>query len=284
MVSRLELREGVYVITGRHPAPGIDVTSTIVSSHKSALAFDSLCYPEDTRGLLRTLKDENTNLTTLVNTHWHLDHTAGNQLLNTHTVTHAKFVELMKTELVNQLRGSKEVVGEDVTVKPPHQTFDKKLQLRLENRQLTLLHLPGHTPDSIAGYLEQERILIAGDCVMELPYIFYGSSTDLIESLRIIEKMDLDTIIQGHGGPCNKAKVEEDRKYVEDVRKVVGEGIQSDKPLDELREIPLDTFLTSERIKQMPAIFKDHIHKENMAKVHAELTSSSKGSLIPVRS
>ncbi len=167
MVSKLELSEGVYVLTGRHPAPGLDVTSTIVSSDTSAFAFDSLCYPEDTRGLLHILKDEHKNLTTLVNTHWHLDHTAGNQLLNAHTVTHARFVELMKKELPNQLRGSKEVLGEDVTVEPPDETFEKRLQLRLGNRQVTLLHFPGHTPDSIGRYLEQERILIAGDTVMD---------------------------------------------------------------------------------------------------------------------
>ncbi len=284
MVSKLELREGVYVLTGRHPAPGVAVTSTIVSSDTSAFVFDSLCYPEDTRGLLHTLKDEHKNLTGLVNTHWHLDHTAGNQLLNAHNITHAKFVELIKTELANQLRGSKEILGEDVTVEPPDETFDKRLQLRLGSRLVTLLHFPGHTPDSIAGYLEQERILIAGDTVMELPYIFYGSSTDLIESLRTIEKMDLETIIQGHGRPCNKAKVAEDREYLESLRKLIGEGVQSGEPLERLEKTPLATFLTPERLDRMPAIFKDHIHKENLVKVHAELTSATKGTAIPVPS
>ncbi len=96
--------------------------------------------------------------------------------------------------------------------------------------------------------------------------------------------MDLDTIIQGHGRPCNKAKVEEDRKYLEGLKKVIGEGVQSGKPLEELEKIPLDTFLTPERLDRMPAIFKDHIRKENLVKVHAELTSALKGTVIPIPS
>ncbi len=284
MVSRLEIAEGVYVFAGRHPAPGIEVTSTIVSSGNSAIAFDSLCYPDDTRELLKDLKNANKNVVSLVNTHWHLDHTAGNQLLNTHTISQVQFTELIRSELPKQLAGSKEILGEEVKVEAPNETFEKRLQVQLGEKQLTLLHFPGHTPDSIAGYLAEERILVAGDTVMELPYLPYGNSADLVESLRSIEKMNVKTIIQGHGGPCNKTKVREDREYVEGLRRAVGEGVQSGKPLGELEKTPLDTFLAAERLKQMPALFKDHLHKENLTKVYNELTASAKRTKIQVPS
>ncbi len=119
---------------------------------------------------------------------------------------------------------------------------------------------------------------------MELPYLFYGDSAELIESLRTIEKMDLETIIQAHGRPCNKAKVAEDREYLEALRRVVGEAVQSGGSVEKLQKIPLQTLLPPERLKGLPALFQDHIHKENVTKVYAELTALVKGTEIPVPS
>ncbi len=39
--------------------------------------FDTLCYPDDSQELLLSMKSMGLNPVGLLNTHWHLDHTAG---------------------------------------------------------------------------------------------------------------------------------------------------------------------------------------------------------------
>lgn len=44
---------------------------------------------------------------------------AGNQLMNAHTITRVRFVDLIKTELPKQLEGSDKLLGKEVKVSPP---------------------------------------------------------------------------------------------------------------------------------------------------------------------
>ena len=94
------------------------------------------------------------------------------------------------------------------------------------DKELTLLHLPGHTPDSIVGLVEKDHALIAGDTVMQLPLVAYGSSDALLSSLRSIKEFDAKVILQGHGGLCEKAKLDDDIEYLKKARTIVAEGMR----------------------------------------------------------
>jgi glyoxylase-like metal-dependent hydrolase (beta-lactamase superfamily II) len=64
---------------------------------------------------------------------------------------------------------------------------------------LQSLFTPGHEVDHVSFYLEDERILFTGDCILG------GSSTtvrdlfDYMESLRLLSRYQHDTICPGHG-------------------------------------------------------------------------------------
>lgn len=269
LISKLVVVEGVEVVTGNHPA-GVGVTATLVLSGKEAVVFDTLCYPEDTASLLESLKREGREVVALVDTHWHVDHVAGNGLFNARTLSQKECPGLMATRLPEQLKGSKEFEGLEPRL--PGDTFEERFELAVGDKRIILLHSPGHTPDSLIGYLMEERVLIAGDTVMDLPYIGYGDSEKLIQSLRAIERMEVGKIVQGHGGVCEKSKVPEDVKYLETARKIVGEYVDSGKSREEIGKLPVEMFLPGERCEQLHKVFKTWVHGENLETIYDELT------------
>jgi glyoxylase-like metal-dependent hydrolase (beta-lactamase superfamily II) len=217
---REELSDGVTVFTGRHPLSGIGVTSTVVSSGKQAFVFDTLYYPDDSQELLRTVKSMGLNPVGLLNTHWHVDHTAGNQvfLQTRRIVSNSLCIDLMHTDLPAQVESLNRDLKEEDRVRPvyPNETIGERSTLTIGNREIHFLHTPGHTPDSVLGYLEDDRIAIAGDTVMEIPFIPYGDSRALKDSLmRLRPVIGGMKIIQGHGGICSGDKLNGDVAYIE---------------------------------------------------------------------
>lgn len=71
---------------------------------------------------------------------------------------------------------------------------------------LRVLWTPGHTRGSICLYAEDEGILFSGDTVF--PWGYYGrydgetgSYEDIVESLRRLTELQVETLLPGHGGP-----------------------------------------------------------------------------------
>ena len=93
------ISDSVLVFDGNYPGGG-NVTAAVVHSEKEALMFDSLLYPQDTRELSHTLRRMNLKTIGLVNTHWHVDHTAGNQFFfgTERIISHSLCPDLMRSD------------------------------------------------------------------------------------------------------------------------------------------------------------------------------------------
>ena len=64
-------------------------------------------------------------------------------------------------------------------------------ELDLGNRKLKIIHLPGHTPGSIAVLDVSRRVLISGDPIQEHGRIFmFGERRDMPEYVRSLEKLE----------------------------------------------------------------------------------------------
>jgi cyclase len=281
-LTQKEVSKGVILFSGRHPL-GVDVASTVVRSGNDAFVFDSLYYPEDTLQLLQSIKAMGLTPVGLINTHWHLDHTAGNQLFREtkRIISHSQCIDLMRTDLPQQLEWARHAdknLKEADRIRPvyPNETIKDKSILAVGDREIVFLHTPGHTPDSIIGLLEDEHIIVAGDTVMELPYIWYGDSLALIEALRRVKSIDSEAkIIQGHGGECDIEKLDWDIDYIENIRKIVAEYVSSGKTVEETKaKIQLVDCYPSDGVGSIPRVYTD-IHVENLERVHTELTKKS---------
>ncbi|QIT54087.1 MBL fold metallo-hydrolase [Aquisalimonas sp. 2447] len=76
---------------------------------------------------------------------------------------------------------------------------------RLDGDDFTLhcLHAPGHASDHLCFLLENDRILLAGDVVMDSNTVVIsppdGNMTDYLATLERLRDLDVDAIAPGHG-------------------------------------------------------------------------------------
>ena len=138
-----------------------------------------------------------------------------------------------------------------------------------DQNRVEIFHTPGHTPDSIIGWLKEQDVVVAGDTVMELPFVGYGDSWELIESLIKVQQICKEgtRIIQGHGGLCNSKKLDSDMSYIEDVRKRTAEYVASGKTIEQASEgIKLEDCVTKERFQYLRERFGSILwcHPENV--------------------
>ncbi|MFV9676994.1 MAG: MBL fold metallo-hydrolase [Methanosarcinales archaeon] len=75
--------------------------------------------------------------------------------------------------------------------------------LSLGNKELSILHTPGHSPDSICLYAADEKVLLCGDLVFEksigrddLPF---GDGKELMRSINRMSALDVELLLPGHG-------------------------------------------------------------------------------------
>lgn len=183
----------------------------------------------DTGMGLRPLKAEIVELTekpvTVISTHCHFDHMGGahefdcrlGHRLEAHvhqnptpenTVANSGFVRAETFKAVPY----DGFVAEDYYVKPAPLTgyLDEGDVVDLGNRNFQILHLPGHSPGSIALYEKKTRLLFSGDVIYdgELFDTVYHSDKELYrESLGRLRDLDMQTVHAGHYGSFDKQKM-----------------------------------------------------------------------------
>jgi glyoxylase-like metal-dependent hydrolase (beta-lactamase superfamily II) len=85
--------------------------------------------------------------------------------------------------------------------------------LRCGPYDLKVIHIPGHTPGSIAVYLDAGTIILFGQDVHG-PYFLKGSNTDEAKiSLQRLIDLEADILCEGHFGVYEPK--EEVRRYIE---------------------------------------------------------------------
>jgi glyoxylase-like metal-dependent hydrolase (beta-lactamase superfamily II) len=112
-------------------------------------------------------------------------------------------------------------------------------------KNLSLIGLPGPSPDNIGVFDEEDRILFAGDACMPLPYIVDGNWDDMVNSLKKIGKMGLENVIQGHGDIVLRGEIENAVKdnlaYLSALRKAVRQSARRKYPMDLFQGVTVDS-------------------------------------------
>ncbi|MFW9855081.1 MAG: MBL fold metallo-hydrolase [Candidatus Thorarchaeota archaeon] len=273
------LPENVMRFVGKHPSISIDeggVVAGAVYSKKEAIVIDTLLFPEDTKKIREVLEKRGLVITGVINTHSDADHVWGNQFFGSvEIIAHEKTLSLMKEQGTELLRSAKKSFP---SLKNTYQVFPTKtymetLRLSVGEIPLVLYHMPGHTSDSSIVHLPQRKVLFAGDVVIELPFVKYDCKK-LLESLHKIQKMDVDIIVQGHGPVCGKEKIQSDISYLESIRKLVREQIDTGIPGGQFPGITLEECLSEPR-KSLPADYARTIHPVNLEQIRRELMTVS---------
>lgn len=82
----------------------------------------------------------------------------------------------------------------------------------LGDRQFAVLHVPGHSPGSIALFEEKTGILFAGDAIYDGPLIYDGpgmSVDDYVVTMKKLQALDVSIVHGGHDPSFNKNRLDE---------------------------------------------------------------------------
>jgi cyclase len=160
-----------------------------------------------------------------ISTHHHFDHIIGNNQLGGTVIMHEEAsAEMLKEggtlreSFIPVYPGLTREEIDFVLTEPlitPEITFSDMLSLHMGDVTLRLLHLGGHSSDSICVYVEEERVLLTGDNVTagRHPYKGEGNFTEWMKSLRWMKGLEIDFIIPGHGEVCQKSELDHLTEY-----------------------------------------------------------------------
>jgi len=227
-----ELAPGVFLETGYE---GGNVGAIL--TERGALLVDAPMLPLEARAWRSVVAGLDSGVIYgVVNTDYHPEHFLGNAaLMPTRVWGHeaaARQIARYKTSTLDQVasafRKERPALAEEIAqieIYPPELTVGDRVMLHLGDREVQVLHLPGHTPASLGVYLPAERILFAGDNIVnnEHPTMVHANTLAWIDTLHRIQRMEVDLLVPGAGEPCGKETIEGMIAYIAEMRRRVAE-------------------------------------------------------------
>ncbi len=227
----IQVAPGVYSASGNGTIETRSSNMVIVNADDVFLV-DTNITPEATRRLvndIKTLTDKPIRF--VVNTHWHYDHTDGNQVFGPevtiigHENERAEILQgVLKNRLAlefqnlpGQIENARKQGGDRLKVleayqeqlketvpTPPTLTVADHLTVFRGEREIRILYLGrGHSDTDLMVYLPKEKIVATGD-FFEGPAtgaLNFGFHDEWATNLEKLKALDFETVVPGHGEP-----------------------------------------------------------------------------------
>jgi cyclase len=237
-----ELGTGAYAWLAPQGSWGWSNAGLIVDGDQSLLV-DTLYDLDLTAQMLKSMRAVEPctrNIGTLVNTHANGDHCHGNELVSgaeiiASTASAAEMAELPPEAMAAIVETAAEMgpVGEyflhcfgqfrfkGIRFTPPTRTFDGECSLQVGDKPVHLIEVgPAHTRGDVLVHSPGDRAVFTGDILFieGTPVMWEGPVANWIRACRLIEGMDVEQIVPGHGPVTDKRGVAKVREYLEYVR------------------------------------------------------------------
>ncbi len=243
-MKRDRISDGVYVFTSGLYA---EVTATVIFTDEGALLVDTLPFPQETRQVRDFVAQRRAKVLYVINTHSHADHIYGTYLFpEAQVVAHYQCRRLMERYAETALANAKLQTPQlaDVKIRYPELLFNEAMTLRVGGKTIEMTHSPGHSRDVITVHVVEDRLMIASDTVMPVPYVVGGDLDDMIQSLLAIKAKSLENLVQGHGEVLLRGEIEEtldaNIAYLRKVDRLVRERIARGVPRTDILDITIE--------------------------------------------
>ena len=271
-----KVADGVYAAVAK--AGGIaSGNSGFVVGDDGVLIVDTFFTPTAIEELIETIGSETKQpIKYAINTHYHLDHTGGNQVLAARsipiighdnliawqTTKNRRFLpppeELRKrqADITKQLSETPadqadkraqlerqlhriEAISK-ITLTNPTVTFSSgTMHLYLGKREIVLFTLPGHTGGDVLAFVPDANVVFTGDLGWRktLPNLVDATVNDWIPSLdKLLQQYPTAKFVPGHGEVASAEEVREFRDYLDDLRTRVKKAVADGLTLEQAKQ------------------------------------------------
>ena len=274
--SITKVTDGVYAAIAKSGGVASGNAGFIVGDG-GVLIVDTFLTPTAIEELLDTIGNETKQpIKYAINTHYHLDHTGGNQVLSARGVPiigHDKLIawqtaknrrflpaaeELQKrqaettrqlnetpadqtekrTQLERQLRRTEALLK--ITLTNPTVTFGSgALHVYLGKREVVLFTLPGHTGGDVLAFVPDANVVFTGDIGWRktLPNLVDATVNDWIPSLeQLLQQYPTAKFVPGHGEVATAEDIREFQDYLDDLRTRVKKAIAEGLTIEQAKQ------------------------------------------------
>jgi len=272
----IKVADGVYAAIAR-PGGLASGNAGFIIGDEGLLVFDTFFTPAAISELIETIESQTKLLIRYaVNSHYHLDHTGGNQILKARgvpiiahdnvmiwqTTKNKRFLpapqeiekrradtakQLAETpadqkdkraQLERQLRRLEAMMT--ITLTNPTITFGSgSMHLMLGKREVILTTLPGHTGGDVIAYVPDANVVFTGDLGWSktLPNLVDATVKDWIPTLdKILAEHPMAKFVPGHGTVAEAVNIRDFRDYLDDLRQRVQQGISNGLTIDQAKQ------------------------------------------------
>jgi glyoxylase-like metal-dependent hydrolase (beta-lactamase superfamily II) len=239
----------------------------LITSEGPSLLVDTLYDLHLTREMLSAMAPvlDRHPLDAAMNTHSNPDHCFGNELLPSACEIYASAASAaemgdLSPALLQSLKAAPDLPPEladfvdhafgpfdyeGITFRAPSRTFDGRLDLRLGDREVSLLELgPAHTGGDTIVHVPDARTVFTGDLLfIDGTPIVWASLSNWVAACDRILELDADVLVPGHGPVTDASGVRDVRRYLCYIRDAARERFEAGmEPSDAADDIDIKEF------------------------------------------
>ncbi len=231
-------------------ALSLGIASYALINDNKALVYDTQVSVEHANFIRADLERRGVKHTTVLLSHWHLDHVAGTSAFSDcEIISNAKTLAHLKFRLASIEDGSFHGLP---AIKPlilPNRIFEGEMDFQLGNMKLKFIEANIHSDDASLVWREDDGLLLAGD-TMEDTVTYVAEPQHFDNHLRELDRLwalNPEFIFPNHGAPdvigaggYSKGLIKAQSQYIRTLKRCRSDEMLRKMPLKELISGPLE--------------------------------------------
>lgn len=208
MIEIISVNQQIRIIQ----AKTLQLNACLIECENYLCLIDTLLLPKDIKAMNEYIHSLDKPLKYIINTHWHSDHCFGNKTLaekDSLIIAHQNHFQTLKEER-QMLHPEHNHHFKSENLAFPQITFSDSFSFT-DELHYQIIYTPGHSFDAACIYLEEFKLLIAGDTILgfpqnsfSVPYFYWGDEEIYLNSLNKLLSYHISTIIPGHSSILSK--------------------------------------------------------------------------------
>ena len=244
VIETQEVGDGIYMLTGSGGNMGLSV------GEDGAFLIDDQFAPLTDRILAAVAEVSSAPVRFVLNTHWHGDHTGGNENLGeagAMIVAHDNVRERLATSWMRMANGQEQTVDPQPDAAVPVITFSESATFHWNGHELEAVHAPhAHTDGDAVIHFRNANVVHMGDVFFNGGYPFIdtssgGSIDGVIHAMSMVldNTTDDTRIIPGHGPLATRSDLKDTRDMLMTIRDRVGAAMRAGNSLLDIQGMGL---------------------------------------------